>query len=184
MKKKVKKNNVNNNLQKNTGTKEIENKESVKQEKKNLWQRMQKKERILFIIAIIVMLSNLFYYELYKGNARWVKFEVSPSKIYSQRDVTTAVEVVRNDFKENYNGYRMQKVKYKDDYLDKEKETNSEVCCGIYEGKDVIVIKVDFKPGPLAPIIGKKITSKSADYNFVLVRENKKSDWKIVYKAD
>ncbi|WAW14830.1 hypothetical protein [Peptostreptococcus equinus] len=151
------------------------------QEKKNLWQRMPKKEKIFMVVAILIMLSNLFYYEFYKGNARNVTYKAY-SKIYTKEDVTHAVELVRADFKDNYNGCKMEKVEYNDNNMKKfeNKIKNQDK----YKDKEIIILNVDFRARNMQAILKDKLKANQKVKNayWILARENKNAPWKIIEK--
>ncbi len=130
------------------------------------------------VLAVVVIWAGSFIVEYLKfhsfedGDVSNVKIIPMESEIYSNEEINSAINVIFERFKENYNGCSLLKIEYigdekNDEYIDWAERNNK---------SEVIVFISDFK---VAPNAGDGILNSDSEYKgyrWILVR-NENENW-------
>lgn len=130
------------------------------------------------VLAVVVIWAGAFIVEYLKfhsfedGDVSNVKIIPMESEIYSNEEINSAINVIFERFKENYNGCSLLKIEYigdekNDEYIDWAERNNK---------SEVIVFISDFK---VAPNAGDGILNSDSEYKgyrWILVR-NENENW-------
>ena len=130
------------------------------------------------VLAVVVIWAGAFIVEYLKfhsfedGDVSNVKIIPMESEIYSNEEINSAINVILERFKENYNGCSLLKIGYigdekNDEYIDWAERNNK---------SEVIVFISDFK---VAPNAGDGILNSDSEYKgyrWILVR-NENENW-------
>ena len=130
------------------------------------------------VLAVVVIWAGAFIVEYLKfhsfedGDVSNVKIIPMESEIYSNEEINSAINVILEHFKENYNGCSLLKIGYigdekNDEYIDWAERNNK---------SEVIVFISDFK---VAPNAGDGILNSDSEYKgyrWILVR-NENENW-------
>ena len=130
---------------------------------------------IIVIIAIwigILIIGYLRYHSFEDGDVSNVEIIPMESEIYSNEEINSAINVILERFKENYNGCSLLEIEYigdekNDEYIDWAERNNK---------SEVIVFISDFK---VAPNAGDGILNSDSEYKgyrWILVR-NENENW-------
>ena len=125
---------------------------------------------VIWLGAIIV--GYLKYHSFEDGDVSNAKIIRVESEIYSNEEINSAINVILERFKENYNGCSLLKIGYigdekNDEYIDWAERNNK---------SEVIVFISDFK---VAPNAGDGILNSDSEYkgySWILVR-NENENW-------
>ena len=125
---------------------------------------------VIWLGAIIV--GYLKYHSFEDGDVSNAKIIRVESEIYSNEEINSAINVIFERFKENYNGCSLLKIEYigdekNDEYIDWAERNNK---------SEVIVFISDFK---VAPNAGDGILNSDSEYKgyrWILVR-NENENW-------
>ena len=130
------------------------------------------------VLAVVVIWAGAFIVEYLKfhsfedGDVSNVKIIPIESEIYSNEEINSAINVILEHFKENYNGCSLLEIGYigdekNDEYIDWAERNNK---------SEVIVFISDFK---VAPNAGDGILNSDSEYkgySWILVR-NENENW-------
>lgn len=130
------------------------------------------------VLAVVVIWAGAFIVEYLKfhsfedGDVSNVKIIPMESEIYSNEEINSAINVILEHFKENYNGCSLLEIGYigdekNDEYIDWAERNNK---------SEVIVFISDFK---VAPNAGDGILNSDSEYkgySWILVR-NENENW-------
>ena len=125
---------------------------------------------VIWLGAIIV--GYLKYHSFEDGDVSNVKIIRVESEIYSNEEINSAIDVILEEFKENYNGCSLLEIKYigdekNNDYIDWATRHNK---------SEVIVFISNFKVGPNAGDGVLNPNSEYEGYSWILVR-NENENW-------
>ena len=125
---------------------------------------------VIWLGAIIV--GYLKYHSFEDGDVSNVKIIPIKSEIYSNEEINSAIAVILEEFKENYNGCSLLEIKYigdekNNDYIDWATRHNK---------SGVIVFISNFKVGPNAGDGVLNPNSEYDGYSWILVR-NENENW-------
>ena len=125
---------------------------------------------VIWLGAIIV--GYLKYHSFEAGDVSNVKIIRVESEIYSNEEINSAIDVILEEFKENYNGCSLLEIKYigdekNNDYIDWATRHNK---------SEVIVFISNFKVGPNAGDGVLNPNSEYEGYSWILVR-NENENW-------
>ena len=130
------------------------------------------------VLAVVVIWAGAFIVEYLKfhsfedGDVSNVEIIPMESEIYSNEEINSAINVILERFKENYNGCSLLEIEYigdekNDEYIDWAERNNK---------SEVIVFISDFK---VAPNAGDGILNSDSEYkgySWILVR-NENENW-------
>ena len=125
---------------------------------------------VIWLGAIIVW--YLKYHSFEDGDVSNAKIIRVESEIYSNEEINSAIDVILEEFKENYNGCSLLEIKYigdekNNDYIDWATRHNK---------SEVIVFISNFKVGPNAGDGVLNPNSEYEGYSWILVR-NENENW-------
>lgn len=133
---------------------------------------MKRGFRILLAIMILVSLVAC------KGKTDGdITIDKSDSTKFSEEEIDSAIKVVKDNF--SFPGSELKRVRYDEAKSEEEIKVFMEYGAGKDKGIDpnnVIVIFTDFDITGENPVLSK---GEYKDYNWILVRADKDSEWKI-----
>lgn len=133
---------------------------------------MKRSIRILLAIMILVSLVAC------KGKAGGdITIDKSDSTKFSEEEIDSAIKVVKDNF--SFPGSELKRVRYEESKSEEEIKEFMEYGAGKDKGIDpnnVIVIFTDFDITGENPVLSK---GEYKDYNWILVRADKDSEWEI-----
>jgi hypothetical protein len=134
---------------------------------------MQKKWTIVLIVAIILIAIILLMWHLTGGNTSSVNLTVSKSEIYSEQDITDAMDVVKLKFNKDFRGCKLTDLWY-----DEKRSVSSSGWAAQYNADEAIVLLSNFNVGPSGGDGSLNPNSIYKGWNWILVR-NKGSKWEL-----
>ena len=139
------------------------------------------KKILAAILVVIVMwigyliIGYLKYHSFESGGVSNVKINPMDSEIYSNEEIDSAINVILEHFKEDYNGCSLLEIEYigdekNNDYIDWATRNNK---------SEVIVFISNFKVAPNGGDGVLNPNSEYDNYSWILVR-NENENWKYV----
>ena len=130
---------------------------------------------IIFICSGVFIIDYLKYHSFESGDVSNVKIISMESEIYSTEEINNAIDVILEEFEENYNGCSLLEIEYigdenNDVYRDWAIRNNK---------SEVIVFISNFKVNPNGGNGVLNSNSEYDDYSWILVR-NENENWKYV----
>ena len=122
------------------------------------------KTKILILVLLLFFIFVLIFISLnYCGKTNNVKILIDKSEIYDEKEIESAINAVKKEFK------------YDDDYSQKciEKYTTDQI-----ERKNLILILCNFNTGTNCPA-GLSENSEYDNYEWLLIRKGKNGSWHI-----
>ena len=133
------------------------------------------KKTIIMIVLYSFLLIGLVGCKNVLGNVTNVKLKVVSSEVYAQEEIENAINIIKNDFKENWGGCTLNEISYvgderNDDFIEWAIRNNKE---------EVIVLTSNFYVGSYAEDISLNLNSEYNNWNWILVR-NKNENWQHI----
>lgn len=119
---------------------------------------------LCFLVGVLIFVSTPVFSkrEIEAGDVSQVETLPVPSKLYSQNDIDAAIETIKTEFAENWNGCRLRTIRYAGDEVSKE-ETEE-------RGVDTIVLLSVFDTLRLPDTSALNENSTYNDWNWILIR--------------
>ncbi len=132
-------------------------------------------KKIIVTIALCCLLLIGFTGCKNMGNVTNVKIKEVDSEIYSKEDIEDAIQVIINDFKDNWGGCTLNEIYYigderNHDFIEWATKNNKE---------EVIVLTSRFTVGSYAKDKSLNLNSEYTNWNWILVR-NKNESWQHI----
>ena len=132
-------------------------------------------KKIIVTIALCCLLLIGFTGCKNMGNVTNVKIKEVDSEIYSKEDIEDAIQVIINDFKDNWGGCTLNEIYYigderNHDFIEWATKNNKEV---------VNVLTSRFTVGSYAKDKSLNLNSEYTNWNWILVR-NKNESWQHI----
>ena len=130
------------------------------------------KKTVIIILLYSFLIIGLAGCKNVLGNVTNVKLKAVSSEIYAQEEIENAINIIKNDFKENWGGCKLNEISYvgderNDDFIDWATKNNKE---------EVIVLTSNFYVGSSTKDISLNLNSEYNNWNWILVR-NKNENW-------
>lgn len=129
---------------------------------------------LIIVVIVLVFLIQFFYpfFDFRKGDVSKVNIINKESEFYSKEEITEAIDVILNDFKESCKGCTLKEISYIGDdennnYIDWSDRNNKE---------EVIVLISTFSTSETTTEQGLNANDLYQDWNWILVR-NKNEKW-------
>jgi len=138
---------------------------------------MQKKTRAIVIIAAIFVIGVVLLFLRFNkgGDINDVNRTIPQSEIYSQQDISDAMDVVENKFKSDFSGCTLTDLWYDEDAS----VSSSDEWAAQYHSDEAIVLLSNFNvdssggDGSLNP------NSTYTDWQWILVRDKDSNTWEL-----
>lgn len=127
------------------------------------------KTKILILVLLLFFIFVLIFISLnYCGKTNNVKILIDKSEIYDEKEIESAINAVKKEFKYYWN-CNLKTIEYDDDYSQKciEKYTTDQI-----ERKNLILILCNFNTGTNCPA-GLSENSEYDNYEWLLIRKGK-----------
>lgn len=134
-------------------------------------------KKIKVLLTVIICISILILSSC--GNNENIQTDYGSSKIYTNDDMSSAVEVIKEDFSQ-MKGCKLYSINYAGDEICKENSEQYEVSFENEHYSDYIVFNVTFR----SPLMGGGAWEKNTEYNWnwILVRESG-GEWEVLTKG-
>lgn len=124
---------------------------------------------LLFCFAFLLCMTSC------RGIIIGAKTHNVESELYSQKEIQSAIDIIKKDFKENFSGCTLQEIHYAGDeisssYQDHAVRNNAD---------EVIVLKSDFYTGPFGGDGSLNANFTYENWSWILVR-TKGGEWRHV----
>ena len=147
----------------------------IKKEEGKMKTKMKMKTKILILVLLLFFIFVLIFISLnYCGKTNNVKILIDKSEIYDEKEIESAINAVKKEFKYYWN-CNLKTIEYDDDYTQKciEKYTTDQI-----ERKNLILILCNFNTGTNCPA-GLSENSEYDNYEWLLKKKKKNGSWHI-----
>jgi hypothetical protein len=138
---------------------------------------VMKKKIIIIVLILLVIAAGIYYLTQHKSGSAGsgsVSRKISASKIYSDKDINSAMDIVEKSFSENFSGCTLADLRYEEDVSSKASAEWAEQ----YSADEAIVLLSDFNTASSGVDGSLNPNHFYKDWQWILVR-SKGGSWEL-----